>query len=257
MIRQNFKIFLGFLSSWAIKKHQIKTIVISGWYGTEITREFTYAVLSTEYKIRRILSNPTSDLSIPLAILGYKDTRRGWGIWMILILRVIYQLIFGKKQKHYIVLNINFARDETVKYWASFIKPAYLIITGYKINYAFIDGLIEKTKENKGLILYNIKDKDLLKSVLNNYQKTSSVGINNNKTTLNILENPKSTTFSCLKDTINVKKGVLPGINNEIIGQCLLIGKIKKIDLTESLYAIIKYGLPVRLFSQIKNDLKA
>jgi UDP-N-acetylmuramyl pentapeptide synthase len=187
MIRQSFKKFLKLLSSWAIKKHQIKTIVVSGWYGTEITREFIYAVLSNDYKIRRVLSNPTSDLSIPLAVLGYKDTKRSWFIWLVLIIRVIYQLLLGKKQKHYIVLNINFAREETVKYWASFIKPSYLVITGYKSNYAFIDGLIEKTKENKGLIIYNIKDQPLLKSVLNNYQKTSSVGINNNKATLNVL----------------------------------------------------------------------
>jgi len=256
MVREIFKNIMSLLAKWAIKKHQMSIIVVSGWYGTEITREFVYTVLKTKYAVRRNLKNPWWDLSFPLAILGYADYQRNWIEWLGLIIKAVVRLILGGRHKHYIVLNINYSNLETIKYWSRFIKPGYLIITGYKKNYGFIDTLIANTIINKGKILYNQKNKILLKETFKNYQKTYSFGAEKNDMSLHIEQNSVSTIYSCLGDTITVRKNILPSINNEIIASSLLMGKIKKIDLTEGLYAIIKYGLPKRLITQIKANLK-
>jgi hypothetical protein len=130
-----------------------------------------------------------------------------------------------------------------------------LIITAYKKSYEYIDKLIINTVKNKGKILYNFKDKDLLRDLNKNYQKIYSFG-KEDTSTLRFEETNKTTRYIYLQDIITIRKNVLPGINNELVASSLLIGKIKKIDLTEGLYAIIKYGLPGRLLMQIKANLK-
>jgi hypothetical protein len=255
MIRTIFKNLIAFLAKTAIKKHQMTIYVVSGWYGTEITREFVYSSLNTKFNVRRNLKNPWWDMSYPLAILGYNDETRNVFEWLSLIFRVALRLMFGKKHKHNIVLNINYSKPHSIKYWDSFIKPSYLVITSYKKNYDFIDKLIKSTIKNKGKIIYSRKDKDILKNIFGNYQKTYSFGKNDAKCDLLISETESNTTFECMKEKISIKKMVLPGVSNEIIAGSLLLGKIKNINMSDSLYSIIKVGLPQRLLYQIKADL--
>jgi hypothetical protein len=174
-----------------------------------------------------------------------------------LLFRVTVRLLFGRKHKHYIVLNINYSDQNVTKYWMSFLKPAYLIITNYKKGFDFIDKLINNTISNKGKIIYNYQDKELLKATLHNYQKIYSFGSEASNNSLYIEENDNLIKYSCFKDSISVRKNLLPGINKEIIASSLFIGKIKNINLTDGLYAIIKHGLPKRLLMQIKANLKA
>lgn len=255
MVRSLFRKFVGFLAKSAIKKHQMTIYVVSGWFGTEITREFVYSSLSTKYDVRRNLTNPWWDMSYPLAVLGYNDARRNLLEWLSLLFRVSMRLMFGKSHKHNIVFNINYSNPHSIKYWETFIYPNYLIITSYKKNYEFIDKLIKGTIKNKGKIIYSRKDKEILKNIFGNYQKIYSFGKNDVKCNLLISETESNTTFECMKEKISIKKMVLPGVSNEIIASSLLLGKIKNINMSDSLYAIIKVGLPQRLLYQLKADL--
>jgi hypothetical protein len=255
MIRNQYKKIIGFLTRRTIKKNQMTNFVVRGWYGTEITKEFIYHSLNTKFYVRRNITKPWWDMSYPLAILGYSDERRNVFGWMNLICRVSMRLLFGKKHKQYIVLNINYADKNTIKFWDTFINPSYLVITSYKKNFDLINILIKRTIKNRGKIIYSRKDKDMLKNVFGNYQKIYSFGKNDAKCQLIISENELSTTFECMKEKISFKKSALPGISNEIIASSILLGKIKNINMSDSLYAIIKVGLPQRLIYQLKADL--
>jgi len=256
MIRNIFKKFISFLAKAAIKKHQMTIFVVSGWYGTEITREFIYSSLNTQFDVRRNLKNPWWDMSYPLTILGYEDKRRNPIEWIGLMFKASAQLLFGKKHKHYLVLNINYSYPHSIKYWSSFITPSYLVLTSYKKNYDFINKLMTVTIKNKGKIIYNRKDKDLLKDIFKNYQKVYCFGKNDAKCSLLISEDESKASFECYKETVELSKHVLPWVDNDILASVLLLGKIKNISLNDTLYAIIKYGLPPRLLAQMKADLK-
>jgi hypothetical protein len=52
-IRRLVRFYLGVLSRFAIKKHKLELIVITGWYGTSIAREMLYTILGEHLKVRR------------------------------------------------------------------------------------------------------------------------------------------------------------------------------------------------------------
>jgi hypothetical protein len=116
-LKGKIKQFFGFLASWAIKKHNISIIVVCGWYGTEVTREFVYTVLNTKYNVRRNIHNLKREISFPLAVLGYNEEKRNWLEWLGLILKALFRLVFGSRNQHYLVLNINKSNSGIFDYY--------------------------------------------------------------------------------------------------------------------------------------------
>lgn len=126
--RKILKYYLSFLSRLAIKKHSMELIIIVGWHSTEIVREAVYEVLNEKFQVRRNTKNLWWDLSVPLTILGYKDMKRDFIMWLFICVRALFYLIIGQRNPHKIVLNLNTSNSNTADYWAEFIKPDFLII---------------------------------------------------------------------------------------------------------------------------------
>ncbi len=150
--RKGLKLILGLFSRWATKKHDIELIVVTGFYGTEIVREGIYAMLQDKFKVRRNTTQIHWDMSLPLAILGYKDVHRSVFEWIELLFRAFTYLAFGAKNKHIIVLNANCAFKETAGFWASFLKPSYLVVLNYDQESEIVDKLLSKVDDNTVLI---------------------------------------------------------------------------------------------------------
>lgn len=161
IFRNILKLTLQFLARLAIKKHNIKFIVVAGWYDTDIVKEGIYSVLSDKLKIRKNTKKIWWDLSIPLIILGLVDKRRNLFWWFYVLLKSFLSLIFIQKNtKHYIVLSVNMGNKDIVDYWSKLVVPELLIVTSYKEEKSeLIDMLAENTKYNGGKRLINTEIK--------------------------------------------------------------------------------------------------
>lgn len=151
------KRILSVLSRWAIRKHSIQLIVVSGFYGTEIVREGVYEILRSKYIVRRNTSPIIWDMAIPLAVLGYPDRRRNSLQWISLIFRAAGTLIIGPKNPHKLVLSANCTFPETSKYWSTFLSPDVLVVLNYEKESQIIESLLERVKDD-GTLIYD-KDK--------------------------------------------------------------------------------------------------
>ena len=155
MLRKILKHTLQFLAERAIKKHPIKFIVVVGWYGTDLVKEGIYSVLSRKESIRRNTTKLWWDFSVPLIILGYKDTQRRIIRWLAMIIKTTYSLLANPKNPHTIVIDLNMADHDTYHYWSQIITPEIVVVTNYKNSRGElkVHELVDKTKLNGGTIL--------------------------------------------------------------------------------------------------------
>ena len=144
---------LQYLSAWAIRKHKLELIVITGDTGVEIVREGIYSILSQKYIVRRNIKSVWWDLSIPLNILGYTDETRSLFSWIILIFRATIYLLYGPKNPHTLILSAQSGLKETAEYWSEFIKPNFLVIVDDALNKNVSNYLRKATIEKNGVII--------------------------------------------------------------------------------------------------------
>jgi len=156
IFRRTLKFVLQKLAAWAIKKHDMQLIVVTGFYGTEIVKEGIYHILNQKYSVRRNTNQILWDMALPLSVLGYKDKKRSGFEWLWLISKATLYLAFGKKNKHILVLNADCTFKETAKFWAGFLKPDYLVIVNINEASPILETLLENM--NGGQIIYD-KDK--------------------------------------------------------------------------------------------------
>ncbi len=115
--------FLKRLSVWAIKKHDLKFIVVSGLHGTSITGHILAEMLRPELTIRHQLQRPSWDFSIPLAILGIEDRRYSIIGWIPVLIKAVFLLIFSPMVPSWVILQIGNAKKDIVNYWLSIVQP--------------------------------------------------------------------------------------------------------------------------------------
>ena len=254
IFRKTLRAALSFLSRWAINKHQIELIVITGWYGTEVARELFYTILSPTLMVRRNIKEIWWDFSIPLAVLGYKDKKRHAFAWLFLLIKAALYLLFGKKNPHILILSADCTYDATARYWGSFIKPEYLLILNYTKKAALTEELIKATKDNKGTIIYdpdqtNVK---IQKKLQNNATFTFSQYASAN---LQIKDQKNLFTIKYRKNVISVPKEYFPAVNADLIAGVYALALLKKMDLYEIGYNSLKFSLPELVISKIKQNL--
>ena len=254
IFRSLLRKILSLLSRWAIKKHQIELLVVTGWYGTEIARELLYTILSPSLSVRRNHKQIWWDFSIPLAVLGYKDKRRNPFEWLWLILKALIYLLLGKKNPHILILNADCTFDSTAKFWASFIKPDYLLILNYQKKAALVEALMSTTKLNKGIITYNpeVTSQKVLDSLQSATTFTYAKGAQAN---LTISEKKNAYLVNHLEEQITIPKNYLPAVSAEIAAGVCALAILKGLDLYEIGYNSLKFSLPDIVISKIKSKL--
>lgn len=149
------KQILGLLSRWAIRKHDIELVVVTGYFGTELVREGIYEVLKKRFQVRRNTDQISWDMALPLSVLGYADRRRNIFEWLWLIFRASVYLLFGPKNQHILVLNANCTFRQTAKFWGRFLKPDYLVVLNYEKESPIFETLVKNLKPEKSLCIYD------------------------------------------------------------------------------------------------------
>lgn len=255
IFRNSLKIWLKLLSMWAIKKHKIQLVVVSGWYGTELTRELVYNILDTKFTVRRIVNNPWWDLSIPLAILGYADKQRSILGWQFLLCRAFLRLSLGRPNPHTLVLNLNYSDQETTEYWSGFIHPDILLITSFKERLGILKKVVRNTVARDGTIIYDIKDQKEIGKLLGSYEHIFTFGEDGlADLTYHALPN-SGMEFKYLGQNYHLQKSLLFNIKGEMLAGAMAIAAVKNVPLLDALFEITKYPVPEKMLNKLKLDL--
>lgn len=155
MFRKTLKAVLGFLSRWAIRKHKMEIIVVAGFAGTEVVREGIYQILKEKFRVRQNTDRIKWDMSIPLAVLGYKDKKRNALEWIILLSKAIVFLALGPSNEHTLVLSANCKYSETAKFWSSFLSPDYFVVLSHPDESLLVENIFKNLNSEKTKVIYD------------------------------------------------------------------------------------------------------
>ncbi len=155
LFRYLLKHILGKISRGVITKHNAEVIVVIGWTGSSIVREMIYNELKEEFNVRRNTREVWWDLSVPLAILGYKDKRRDIFSWIYLIIRSSLSLVFRKRYAHKIVINIDTSYENIAKFWSRYIKPDIVVMLKENPGSKLIKKILHSDSSERILFVYN------------------------------------------------------------------------------------------------------
>lgn len=257
--RKILRLILGFLSSYAIKKHKIEVIVVAGWYGSDIARELSYTILNDNLRVRRNTQEIWWDFSIPLAILGYKDKRRSTYMWLLLIFRAFVYLIISKPNPHILLLNANCTFEHTAKYWASIVKPDTLVILNNKKDSVIVKELLRSMiKNKKGKLVYNLSaiDSVTLQELRHNLDlHTFSLEAGSSKDII-VTSNKQYHIILYGKKKYTIPKSELHGITPEVLAASLALAKSYGVDLAEASFSLLKFELPASIIAKIRTNLE-
>lgn len=254
LARETLRKILGVLSKWALRKHSIELVVITGWYGTEIAREMLYTIFAEKIRTRRNTRSLWWDFSIPLAILGYKDKKRNFFQWLILIIKAFAYLLLGKANPHTLILNADSSDENIAAYWASFLTPDYLIILNDK-NSTVVKHLIKTTDKDKSLIIYNpeIISKSTAKKLKK--QRTYTFG-GDKQADLVIKTHKRKTTIKTKTKSAELPLSSLPTFSKDILGGIYSLALLKDLEIEEISYNALKFELPNDIVAKIKSNLE-
>lgn len=252
MFRLLLKRIISLLARWAIRKHDIELVIVTGFHGTELVKEGIYHSLSQKFNVRRNTNQILWDMAIPLSILGYADRRRNPVEWFALFLRATLYLLFGPKNPHTIVLNANCTFKETAEFWSSFLKPDYLIILNGKEKSRIVDALLDRLDPEKGTLIYNADQIGL-----------SSVESRNFKNMFSYSGSNDADLVYSVKERILIYKSsktklptILPPVLYSHIAAIFSLGIKKGISLEESAYEALKFDLSSILLQRITKNIE-
>jgi UDP-N-acetylmuramyl pentapeptide synthase len=248
--RRLLRYFLGNLARRAIKKHNLELIVITGYYGTGLARDMLFTILNDKLRVRKNNKEIWWDFSIPLAILGYKDYRRSPFQWAILLVRATLLLSFGRANPHILILNADCTYKMTAEYWASFIKPEYLLILNYEKEAEIVNQLLNSTDKERGTVIYNpdrnkfdLKDR---RSFTYGESALAKVQVKKLKDRLRISYN---------KQYVSLPTSYLPSFSVDMLGGVFAVAILKGLDLTEAGFNSLKFELPAEIVNKIRSNL--
>ncbi|MFQ5493212.1 MAG: hypothetical protein ACE5DX_03575 [Candidatus Dojkabacteria bacterium] len=254
-IRKLLRLILGLLSRLAIKRHKLELIVVAGWYGTSLAREMLYTVLSDRLKVRRNTSEIWWDFSIPLAILGYKDKRRNPFEWVLLIIRATLYLFFGRYNPHVLILDADCTYNSTASYWASFVKPDYLLVLNYEREAAVVRELVDSTDKKNATVIFNPEttSKSLVKKLKKH--RTFTFGKEKGRS-LTVKTNKKKIKIGYNQKQIALPKSYLPSFSTDMLGGVFAVAVLKGLNLTEAGFNSLKFELPTKVVTKIRSKLE-
>lgn len=255
ILRSFLRRILAFLANWAIKKHKIELVVITGWYGSELAKELIYTILSDKYKVRRNSKKNWWDFSIPLNILGYKDKRRNYLQWMSLIVRATLYLLLGKSNQHTLIIGADCYDDQIASYWARFLKPNLLLILNQESVSPLVKRLIRNMRPDHDQIILNIDNTDdSLRRQISSYEIFSYGSSAKNQ--LQIISSTNKLMIRYKKQKLSFPNIVTFTYTPDIIGGVYAIAILKGLDIEEISFNAIKFELSNNIISTIKNNLK-
>jgi UDP-N-acetylmuramyl pentapeptide synthase len=255
MFRQLLKWSLSILSSWAIRKHKIKLIVILGIGGSDIVKEMLYTVLREKMNVRRNIADIWWDLSIPLNVLGYEDKQRSSFAWVNLLFSAFIALIRNKSNPQGLIINADTSKKSTVDYWSKLVHPDYLVVLNYDEKSLLTNRLLTQVNMSKGKIIINEKLISKIKNKID-FEDDKFFSYGSNKANVKIKSlNDGKLKIEYKKENIILPKKIWISISENISGALFSVAVLEKFTLKSIAYSFLKYSFPKSMITRIKTNL--
>ena len=251
--RKILKIILSFLSRWAIRKHKIEVIVVAGFTGSEVTKEGIYQILKEKFVVRRNTAQISWDMSLPLAVLGYKDEKRNSIEWLGLIGRAIVTLIFGRNNPHTLVLNANCKYEETARFWSSFLTPNYFIALSSPDESKIVRNIFKKLKGKKSVVIYDNSKIDA--KTLNKYKYLKAMSFGEVGTGANLMFDTKTRELIYQGKSVKIPT-IVPLFTYSFIAGVFLAVINHQLSFEEASVEALKFDLGLFLTQRIKENIE-
>ncbi len=149
-MRKIIQLKLKIFAKLILARYKPEIIGITGSVGKTSAKEAIYAVLSTQYKIRRSVKNYNNEIGLPLTIIGVDSPGRSIVGWLRVFSKVLSLILF--KDKNYpeiLILEMGVDRPGDMAYLQSIVKPRIGVVTMIGPVHLEFFGSIEGIKKEK------------------------------------------------------------------------------------------------------------
>jgi UDP-N-acetylmuramyl pentapeptide synthase len=238
------------LARWALAKHDIELIVVTGWVGVDLAKEGIYTLLKERYIVRRNTRHVWWDFSVPLNILGFVDKRRTFLGWIGLICKSYLLLLFGSKSKHTLILSAWSNNESTAKYWQKIVKPDYLVIVNNQKKSNVTDSLIKAARKSKGVIIYDdadFKKRNFRNSFIYGKSKTARVSYSEDKDKIVLKYN---------NSKLSIAKYYMPTFAKNIVAAIVALSISKGLSIEDITSGLLKFDLRNKVLKKISKRIR-
>jgi len=148
------QLLLKYLSKMVLTRYKPEIIGVTGSVGKTTTKEAIYAVLASQFKVRRGKKNYNNEIGMPLTILGADSAGRSLVGWIKIFLKALkLALIKDANYPDILILEMGVDHPGDMRYLLSITKCDVGIITLIGPVHLEFFGTIDKIQKEKGRII--------------------------------------------------------------------------------------------------------
>lgn len=129
LLKQLIKKIFKYEAKLVLKKYNPKIIAITGSVGKTVTKDILYSLLSKNFFVRKSEKSFTTELGVPLTIVGSSNGRGTILDWLRNLFFGFFLLFKNEKYPDILILEIDGDKPGDIENISKWIKPDILIIT--------------------------------------------------------------------------------------------------------------------------------
>ncbi len=136
ILRKIIEIKAGLLAKMIIRKYKPLIVGITGSVGKTSTKEAIYTILKKKYKVGKSWGNLNTELGIPLAIAGYKESDTSAAFWLKAFWKMFCLYWKGKRKiRDILVLEMGADKPGDLEKLVKLVPPNVAVVTNVGISH--------------------------------------------------------------------------------------------------------------------------
>ena len=119
---------VAILARLTLARYAPRVIAVTGNVGKTSTKEAIYAVVSSQFVVRKSEKNYNNEIGVPLTILGMPSAGRNIFTWIIVIIQACMRLVWCRYPR-VLILEMGVDKPRDMDYLLSIVKPDIAVFT--------------------------------------------------------------------------------------------------------------------------------
>jgi len=143
-----------------------RIVAITGSIGKSSAKEAVFAVLSSQFQVRRSEKNYNNEIGLPLTVIGAKSGNRSFLGWLRVFLKWFWTVIGFSGYPEILILEMGVDRPGDMSHLLSFVRPEVGIVTNISASHLEFFKTLENIAREKGKLIQALPKEGL--AILNN-----------------------------------------------------------------------------------------